>query len=300
MKALSAAAVFVTASLLVVGEDRPQIEGLAPAPPKASAPPMAGPPPPWCEAKPNQPAGAWLGCVLNKPEPTAVAQIPSLPPGMGLVVRSIFPDSPAFAAKLEPMDVIWKLDDQMLVNQSQLATLLSLKRPGDETKLTVFRAGQSVEVPVKLAAIPANMVGNFEDWADRMHMPDSSERVIDRGERTATYKTDQGKAVVKRDGEDYLVTIHDPQGKEMLSQKFPADGRKWEGIPDGWNRRVWMLRRSLDYALDNSLAPVRPPRPRVVPVPAETAPSKPPEAVTPPPAIVSPPGKPTSAGTSEH
>jgi hypothetical protein len=299
MKMPSTAAVFVAASLLAAGEDRPPGEIAPPVPHMAEPPPMPGPPPPWCGTTPTPPAGVWLGCMLNKPEPTAVAQIPSLPPGMGLVVRSIFPDSPAVAAKLEPMDVIWKLDDQMLVNQSQLATLLSLKRPGDEAKLAVFRAGKSIEVPVKLAAIPASMAGNLEDWHDRMQLPDSSERVIDRGERTATYKTEHGKAVVKRDGISYVVTIQDAGGKELLNQKFPADG-KWEGIPDGWNRRVWVLRRSLDYALDNSLSPVRPPRPRVVPAPQNTSPATPPEAVMPTPSIVSPPGKNTSSGTSGH
>ncbi|MBN8457185.1 MAG: PDZ domain-containing protein [Verrucomicrobia bacterium] len=293
MKAFSLVAVCVSASFLVAGDERPAdpVDQKSPKPPT----PELVPPPP-TPVKPKPPAGVWLGCDFAKPDPTAIAQLPSLPPGMGLVVRRVFPDSPAEASKIEMMDVIWKFDDQMIVNQSQLATLLNLKNPGDGVSLTVFRAGKSIEVSVKLAAIPPEMAETFERMREWMRFPDEpgglGEKIVDRGDRTATYKTEHGKAVVKRDGEDYQVTIQDPKGAELLNKKFPADG-KWDGIPDGWHRRVWVLRRSLDFALENNnLAPVRPPRPRVVPSPTE--------AVMPPPAVVSPPGKPASPETPEH
>lgn len=291
MKAFSLVAVCVSASLLAAGDERPA-DPVGQKSPEPPTPELVPPPTP---VKPKPPVGVWLGCDFAKPDPTAIAQLPSLPPGMGLVVRRVFPDSPAETSKIEMMDVIWKFDDQMIVNQSQLATLLNLKRPGDNANLTLFRAGKSVEIRVILAAIPPELAETFERMRERMQFPDESgglgEKIVDRGERTATYKTEHGKGVVKRDGDDYLVTIQDEKGTELLNKKFPADG-KWEGIPDGWHRRVWVLRRSLDYALDNSLAPVRPPRPRVVPSPTE--------AVMPPPAVVSPPGKPAPPETPEH
>lgn len=293
MKSLPSFVLFFALTALVAGD------GETPRPETPQPPPPGGPPawpgmPPCPRPDPAQ--GAWLGCILNKPEPSAVAQIPSLPQGMGLVVRGIAPGSPAESAKLELMDVIWKFDDQMLVNQAQLATLLNLKRPGTEVKLGLFRAGQSIEVPIKLGTLPDDSESSYKEWRDRVLWPEGNDRIVDLGERTATYKTDQGKAIVKREGDGYRVEIHDAQDKELLNQRFPADG-KWEGVPDGWNRRVWALRHSLDRALDNSLAPVRPPRPRVVPSHEE--------AVSPPTPRVSPPADPDSApavsgGASKH
>jgi hypothetical protein len=196
------------------------------------------------------------------------------------------------------MDVLWKLDDQMLVNQSQLAALLNLKHPGDNAILAVFRAGKSIEIPVKLGTIPADSEGSFKEWRDRALLPPDvfGGVVVERGDRTATYSTDEGKAVVKREGEGYRVTIHDSVGKQLLDSQFLAGG-KWDGIPDGWHRRVWVLRRSLDHAMENALAPVRPPRPRIVPAPENPVP--------PPAAVVSPPGEGAtppvpSGGASKH
>lgn len=241
--------------------------------------------------------GTWLGCMLSKPEAAAVAQIPSLPPGMGLVVRGVLAGSPAESAKLETMDVLWKFDDQLIANQGQLATLLNLKRPGDMAKLAVFRAGQSVEAAVTLAAIPKGREAEYKEWRDRALLPGGFDPMVqfDRGTRTAAYKTDEGKAVVRREGDGYRVTIHDSKDQLLFDQVLVA-GAKWD-VPEGWHRRVWVLRRSLDHSLENSLTPVRPPRPRVVPAPEKPA-SPPAPAIS---SITSPGNLPTpGGGASEH
>ena len=241
--------------------------------------------------------GTWLGCMLSKPEAAAVAQIPSLPPGMGLVVRGVLAGSPAESAKLEAMDVLWKFDDQLIANQGQLATLLNLKRPGDLAKLAVFRAGQSIEAAVTLAAIPKDREAEYKEWRDRALLPGGFDPMVqfDRGTRTATYMTDEGKAVVRREGEGYRVTIHDPKDQLVFDQVLVA-GVKWD-VPEGWHRRIWVLRRSLDHSLENSLTPVRPPRPRVVPAPEKpaTPPAPAVSSITRPETIPTPGG-----GASEH
>ncbi|MCF7734154.1 MAG: PDZ domain-containing protein [Akkermansiaceae bacterium] len=241
--------------------------------------------------------GTWLGCKLSKPEAAATAQIPSLPPGMGLVVREVLAGSPAEAAKLEAMDVLWKFDDQLIANQAQLATLLNLKGPGDLATLTVFRAGQSIEAAVTLAAIPKDREAEFKEWRDRALFPGGFDPMVrvDRGARTATYKTDEGKAMVMREGEGYRVTIHDPKDRLLFDQVL-VPGVKSD-LPEGWHRRVWVLRRSLDHSLEDSLTPVRPPRPRVVPTPEKPEPPTAPavSSITRPETIPTP-----GRGTSEH
>ena len=81
----------------------------------------------------------WLGLQLDKATPSMSAQIPALPPGIGFVIKSIDPQGPAEAAKCRLFDVVWKMGDQLLVNEAQLATLLRLHKPGEEITFAVFR-----------------------------------------------------------------------------------------------------------------------------------------------------------------
>jgi len=75
---------------IAAGQDRPPQPAGPPQP--APAGPAVGPNLSATRSRSDQAVpGAWLGCILNKPEPSAIAQIPTLPPGMGLVVRGIAP-----------------------------------------------------------------------------------------------------------------------------------------------------------------------------------------------------------------
>lgn len=80
----------------------------------------------------------------------ALASQLGLPEGMGLVVRLVADDSPATGV-LKEHDVLTKLGDQQLVDQRQLSVLIRAKKPGDEVKLTLFRAGKEMTVTAKLA-----------------------------------------------------------------------------------------------------------------------------------------------------
>src|SRR4051812_14577750 len=67
--------------------------------------------------------GAWLG-VNTSPPPHVLRQQLQLPRGVGLVVDMVAPDSPAQAAGVKQYDVLHKLNDQILINQQQLAVLV--------------------------------------------------------------------------------------------------------------------------------------------------------------------------------
>lgn len=258
---------------LPCGGEAPESKPAAalPMPPPGTAlptPPLPGLPPGLQAAVPAPP-DAWLGLGVGKLSPSDVEKIPSLPSGIGFLVESVLPGGPAEAAKLQPKDVVWKFGDQWLANKAQLATLLNLKRPGDEVKLAVFRDGQPLEVSVKLGVAPPNSRPLARStYGDD---PFRDDRVIFPGERTAVYSTEQGKAVIKREGEGHHVTITDPEEKVIFDAVVPLDG-DLDAIPNGWHRRVWVLRRSLDHAIANQIVPIRPPRPRVVPAPVPPAP----------------------------
>ncbi|MCX7887797.1 MAG: PDZ domain-containing protein, partial [Verrucomicrobiae bacterium] len=95
---------------------------------------------------------AYLG-VTTAPVGETLAAHLKLPPGVGLLVEYVDPNSPA-AKVLARNDVLHKLGDQLLVNHEQLRTLLRAYKPGDTVTLTVIRNGESREVKVQLAERP--------------------------------------------------------------------------------------------------------------------------------------------------
>lgn len=221
-------------------------------------------------AAPNESPRAWLGLHVSKPDASITAQLPSLPPGIGFVIRTIEKDGPAQAAGLREFDILWKLDDQMLVNEGQLAALLRLAKPGDEVTFSGFRGGKTLEATVKLGEAPAGATPFPEDYVDAAILPAEGGgpmRVVNLSEKLASYSGENGSAQIRRDGTVDHVTIKDP-ANQIIYQGELAEHSGLDSIPPEWRRRIHGLRRGLDHALSGQFLPQRQPRPRVVPPPA--------------------------------
>lgn len=226
-----------------------------------------GPQPPVHPLKAPRPPRAWLGIDLSKPDETITAHLPALPPGIGFVIRSVEKDGPAEAAGLREYDVLWKLGDQMLVNEGQLAALLRLSKPGDEVALSGFRAGKPLEVRLKLGEAPERKRSFTDDAVEDSILPGVCRgpwRITDFGGKCASYTTDEGRAEIRKDGEIYKVKIQGPKDELIYEGEFAKDS-DMDRIPEDWRRRVHALRRGLDHALEGRMTPNRQPRPRVVP-----------------------------------
>jgi len=91
----------------------------------------------------------FLGIETGPVSPTLAAQL-GLNEGSGLVVTQLVPDSPA-AGVLKQHDILLKLDDQILIEQRQLAVLVRGHKEGDEVTVTYLRAGKQATARVKLA-----------------------------------------------------------------------------------------------------------------------------------------------------
>jgi hypothetical protein len=220
---------------------------------------------------PPQPPRAWLGLQVAKPDEVLTTQVPSLPPGVGFVIRSVNAGGPAQAAGLQEFDVLWKLGDQMLVNEGQLAALLRLAKPGDEITLAGFRDGKPLDVKLKLGDAPVPkrpFPGALADSAILQGDCGGPMRVINVADRLASYSTDEGRAEVRLEGVLYKVKINGPHDEVVYEGDLPADGNL-DSIPEPWRRRIHALRRGLDHALDGRMMPSRQPRPRVVPPPGK-------------------------------
>jgi hypothetical protein len=241
---------------------------LAQEPVKKTAAPQPVPQP---VVLPTPPPRAWLGLRVVKPDETVTSHVPSLPPGIGFVIQSIDKDGPAAAAGLQEFDLLWKIGDQMLVNEAQLATLLRLSKPGDAIVLSGFRGGKPLEVKLNLGETPAvqrPFPGEMVEAAVLPGVCGGPMRVVNMAEKSASFATDDGRAVVRRQGDFFKVMIQGPADEVIFEGDVSKDS-KFENVPEAWRRKVQVLCRTLDQALNGNVIPQRQPRPRVVPPPQE-------------------------------
>ncbi len=83
------------------------------------------------------------------PVPDAVREQLDLPDGVGLLLDSVEPGSPAAAAGLKRFDILTRFNDQIVCNADQLATLIKLRKPGP-VPLTILRGGKERKIQVTL------------------------------------------------------------------------------------------------------------------------------------------------------
>jgi hypothetical protein len=120
-----------------------------PQPPQPPRPPHGPGMPDRHDRRPKVPV-TYLG-VDTSQVPTVVSDQLGLAKGFGLVVDYVEPNSPAATAGVQQNDIIKMLNDQILVEPSQLRKLLQTFPEGTEVTLTVLRKGQEQKLTAKLA-----------------------------------------------------------------------------------------------------------------------------------------------------
>jgi serine protease Do len=136
-------------------------------PPQPPAPPRPPAPPGQHEKGPKVPT-TFLG-VETSQVPEVVSEQLGLSKGFGLVVEYVVPNSPAASAGIQQNDIIKMLNDQILLEPSQLRKLLQTFADGTDVTLTILRKGQEQKVTVKLAKkeMPQRHslgIGGDHDW----------------------------------------------------------------------------------------------------------------------------------------
>src|SRR5436853_2352981 len=126
------------------------LAGFAQTPPPPPGPPPPPPGPPDRHEKMPKVPVTFLG-VETSEVPNVVSEQLGLAKGFGLVVDYVVPDGPAAAAGVQQNDIIKMLNDQILMEPSQLRKLLQNFSEGTNVTLTVLRKGQEQKITVKLA-----------------------------------------------------------------------------------------------------------------------------------------------------
>ena len=145
------------------------VAGFSQTPPAPPQPPgVPHPPAPGGREKAPKVPTIFLG-VETSQVPTVVSEQLGLSKGLGLVVEYVMPNSPAAAAGIQQNDILKMLNDQILIEPSQLRKLLQTFSEGADVTLTLLRKGQEQKVTVKLTKkeMPQRhswMPGDKHEW----------------------------------------------------------------------------------------------------------------------------------------
>jgi hypothetical protein len=193
----------------------------------------------------------WLGLTVGRLDEAVRAQVPDLPQGIGFVVTGVDTGGPAEKAGVKLHDIFWKLGDQWIANESQLLTLLRLKKDGEEVQLGLYRTGEALSVPVMLGQLPPKPVAGLGEVPMKVLKP---------ADRSAEIEAADGKAVLSLVNGQPEVKIVTLQGSVIY--EGPVKDLKGESlVPVSWQPRVGALERALAHAAQGP----RPPRTRVLP-----------------------------------
>jgi hypothetical protein len=149
---------------------------------------------------------AWLGMATTE----RVAEVaPELPDGVGLIVQQVAPGTPAAQAGLQRMDIIHKLDEQILVNNPQFRVLMRSFKPGDTIQLSLFRQSKPLTVNVQLGETEAPAVdssGGIFQWA------------LAPARRMDSIPGSAGFSANYADGEHVLALQTNDKGRHLLAK----------------------------------------------------------------------------------
>jgi Do/DeqQ family serine protease len=97
----------------------------------------------------------WIGMSVQ-PVTAEIAESIGLKSPAGVIVRGLYPDSPAEKAGIKEGDIVFSVDGSPISNEQEMHYRLALSRIGETTTLDVMRKGDRGEREVTLVAPPEN------------------------------------------------------------------------------------------------------------------------------------------------
>lgn len=121
-------------------------------------------------AKPDLVERGFLGVKLAELRPEVRAQT-TLKEGEGLIICEVAVPSPAFDGGVQPYDILLRFNDQWVMSEKQIVTLVENAGPGCDVGLTVLRKGREQQLKISLCRSP-----KLEDKARLRSLPQPPSR----------------------------------------------------------------------------------------------------------------------------
>lgn len=206
----------------------------------------------------------WVGFEVTRADDVVRAQLPNLPKGVGFVIKSVDAQGPAQQAGLHALDVVWKWNDQWLINEAQLSTLIQLHQVGDQVNLSLFRSGKEMSLAVTLGATPntaADKKPNAKQASDAaLASVMNSIPAVTLNSRMARLEDGQAILEMEQRHDGTSLCIIDSKGQAVFDGSFTAESIN--NIPAQWHDRIAALQRTLQQT--SSAPAISSPRPRVI------------------------------------
>lgn len=223
-----------------------------------------------------RPAEGWIGVTVRKPELALQAHLVGIPKGVGFTVKTVDPTGPAALAGLRPYDYLWKMDDQLLINEGQFIALLALRELGESVQLTYQRQGKDVVTEVTLKERPKGVNGGLEaaGIVTVPPVPGMPTRRISVQERYAELDDAAGVVKVKRGRENFYWMAWDAEGEKVGHGRLGLpDERGQVAFPEDFKpllkNKLSALIRGYEHAAGRGVTTTRMPRVRRVPTPKD-------------------------------
>ena len=98
-------------------------------------------------------AKSWMGIQVGA-VPADLAQAYRLPPGVGVYVLDVEPESPAATAGMEPGDIVVEIDGQIQLGPDHLRHIVGQRAASQTLWVGLYRGGEAMSGPVTLATAP--------------------------------------------------------------------------------------------------------------------------------------------------
>ncbi|MEO1835970.1 MAG: PDZ domain-containing protein [Akkermansiaceae bacterium] len=212
----------------------------------------------------------WLGISVHKPSKAVHDALHEVPEGVGFVVQDVVVNGPADLAGMQKFDVLWKINDQLVVNEAQFLVILHLSGAGDSVSLTIQREGKNRELKATLGKRPTHQRGREATDVlvmDGPLIPGMPEQFAESLRHEASIKGGGGTQVrlVREDSGFHWDQI-DAAGVVILEGE--VQGVHDLHFPGGTNVKLSQMLRVLIRAVEDSekraRTGVRPPRVRQV------------------------------------
>ncbi|MCR4428848.1 MAG: trypsin-like peptidase domain-containing protein [Caldiserica bacterium] len=98
----------------------------------------------------------WIGITYSKITPDTAKKL-NLPDQMGVIIVEVIQGSPAQKAGLQVNDVIKAINGTPIYQIDDLRNIIKGKKVGDEINLTIWRAGSTMTISLKLEQMPSTL-----------------------------------------------------------------------------------------------------------------------------------------------
>ena len=161
---------------------------------------------------------AYLGVLIQDVD-ASLAKALGMKSPEGAIVNEVHSGTPAEKAGIKEGDVIIRVDDIAIRDNSHLRNVISSSRPGDRRRITAIRNGKEKTITVKLGELPAE-----QTLASRDSDPDEEATVSSRtGFLVANLDSREAQRFDLRVDDGVLVTRVDPRSKAARGGIRPGD-----------------------------------------------------------------------------